>query len=325
MKRWGWLAAVISMGCAGCWVFNPPSAADRTAALGMLDQESVITRWLLTADGDFAPMPVPGPGDWLASHPEPGQTFDAFARSAAIHPNPARSVIYLLPLGDFPADTSPLIEDLRAYAEAYFQLDVKVLPAFTPDLDQFHPRINEFTRRRQILTHSVMEYLRTQMPADAFCLLGVTMEDLYPARSWNFVFGQSWPAARVAVYSFARYDPAFSGGERPADYRVIIFRRSCGVLAHELAHNFGLGHCIYYHCLLNGSNNLAEADAAPHHLCPVCLRKLQHAIQFDFMDRYRELSRFYHRHGWADEAAWTDRQLAKAGSPESHPPPAPAR
>jgi hypothetical protein len=66
--------------------------------------------------------------------------------------------------------------------------------------------------------------------------------------------------------------------------------------------------------LLNGSNSLAETDAAPAHLCPVCLRKLQFAVQFDPMVRYRELSRFYHRHGWADEAAWADRQLAKGGA-----------
>jgi archaemetzincin len=41
---------------------------------------------------------------------------------------------------------------------------------------------------------------------------------------------------------------------------------------------------------MNGSNSLAETDAAPAHLCPVCLRKLQFAVQFDPMVRYRELS-----------------------------------
>lgn len=29
------------------------------------------------------------------------------------------------------------------------------------------------------------------MPKDAFCIVGITMIDLYPKDSWNFVFGQA--------------------------------------------------------------------------------------------------------------------------------------
>lgn len=47
------------------------------------------------------------------------------------------------------------------------------------------------------------------------------------------------------------------------------------VSAHELIHTFGVHHCIYYECLMNGSNNLDEADHRPMELCPVDLRKLQ--------------------------------------------------
>lgn len=312
MKPSGWLALVFFGSCQVCGAYEPPSAAGRAGALGNLDRESAVMHRLLTVDEDFAPVRTPGPGDWIVAHPERGQTFDAFCASAVVHPGPGRSVIYLLPLGEFPDDASPPLEELRIYAEAYFQLDVKVLPGFHPEPEQFWPRTNKHTHNRQLLTTVIMDFLRTRLPSDAFCLLGITMEDLYPDPSWNFVFGQAWPEARVGVYSFARYDPAFSQKERPADYRAIILRRSCDVLTHELAHLFGLQHCIYYDCLVNGSNSLAEADAAPHHLCPVCLRKLQFAVQFDPVTRYRELSRFYRRHGWADEAAWTNRQLAKA-------------
>jgi bacterioferritin len=36
-------------------------------------------------------------------------------------------------------------------------------------------------------------------------------------------------------------------------------RRSCKVLAHEIGHMFGLSHCVFFHCLMNGSNSLAES------------------------------------------------------------------
>ena len=72
-----------------------------------------------------------------------------------------------------------------------------------------------------------------------------------------------------------RYDPAFYGKPQTPDYGALVLRRSCKVLAHETAHIFGLAHCIYFSCLMNGSNHLAESDRRPLHLCPVCLRELE--------------------------------------------------
>jgi archaemetzincin len=63
---------------------------------------------------------------------------------------------------------------------------------------------------------------------------------------------------------------------------------------------------------MDGSNNLEETDAGPHHLCPVCLRKLHYNVQFNRVTRYEELARFYRNHDWEDDARWTERQLAKA-------------
>ena len=70
------------------------------------------------------------------------------------------------------------------------------------------------------------------------------MEDLYPEPTWNFVFGQASLRERVAVFSFARYDPAFYGQKRTADHQTVLLHRSCKVLTHETAHMFGLKHCI---------------------------------------------------------------------------------
>ena len=83
------------------------------------------------------------------------------------------------------------------------------------------------------------------------------------------------------------------------------------VLAHETGHMFGLTHCVYFRCVMNGSNHLQESDRRPLHLCPVCLRKLQFTVGFDVVKRYEALGRFYKQAGLKDEGAWVDRRLEK--------------
>lgn len=295
--------------------FEPPSPIARMEALGSLDQESAVSQRLLAEDVDFSPIRRPGISDWLAFNNERGQTFSAYCRSGFLRPGKERGTIYLLPMGEFSDDSSPSLEDLRVYAEAFFQLPVRVLPPLPIAAGDFEPRLHEQTVRRQLRSRAILTYLKARVPDDAYCLLGVTMDDLYPGPGWNYVFGQASLTERVGVYSFARYDPAFAGQKRPEDYRRTALQRSCKVLAHETGHMFGLHHCIYFDCLMNGSNNLAETDYQPQHLCPICLRKLQFNVRFDLVGRYEELAAFYRRQQWDDDAGWTERQLAKAKLP----------
>jgi archaemetzincin len=72
---------------------------------------------------------------------------------------------------------------------------------------------------------------------------------------------------------------------------------------------FSLTHCIYYKCIVNGSNNLEEFDARPLYLCPVCLRKLQYNIGFDVCRRYRRLYDFYQRAGFEQDSKWVSDRL----------------
>lgn len=292
--------------------FSPPSPETIRAALGALEDESRVWQRLLTPDAAFAPIRTPASGDWLAVHAEPGQTVAEFRTGQFNRPDAARRVIYLQPLGKFPADASPSLESLRLYAAAFFALDVKLLPPVPEDPRQFSPRRNRHTGRTQLLAGSVMEFLRARLPADAFCMLGVTMVDLYPADSWNFVFGQASLSERVGVYSFARYDPEFFGRARGPDFRAHLLRESCKVLAHETAHMFGLAHCIYFDCVLNGANNAAESERQPQHFCPVCLRKLHLSVPFDPLERYAALEAFYRREDWRQEARWVEARLLRA-------------
>jgi archaemetzincin len=121
--------------------------------------------------------------------------------------------------------------------------------------------------------------------------------------------GQALLRGRVGVFSFARYDPAFHGGERGEDGGQLLLKRSARVLVHETAHMFGVGHCIFYKCVMNGSNHLAESDSRPLHLCPVDYRKLQRSIAFDPVERAQRLLGYYRREGFAEEARWMERRL----------------
>lgn len=291
--------------------FRSPTVAETFSAIGKTEGLPATFQRALKPNNDFEPIPATKHGDWLAEHYEPGQTFDDFVKSKGNKPSTLRSIIYLQPIGQFLEDRSPSLEMLKAYAEAYFFMDVKIIPLQAIRDSTITTRINPISRNRQILTHDVLRILKKGLPADAFCVLAITMEDLYPNSSWNFVFGQASLQDRVGVFSFARYDPMFYGEKQENGYQKILLRRSCKVLVHEMAHMFSLAHCIYFKCVMNGSNHLQESDDRPPSLCPVCLRKLQFSIEFDIVDRYHKLLLFYQKAGFDYEARWVSKRLKK--------------
>lgn len=294
--------------------FTPPTRAQQLAAIGPTSGLPEMLRRALEPGADFQALPAAGPSDWLANHPEPGQTFEEFVNSRPNHPSARRRVLYLQPLSSWERDDGPSVDRLREFTAAFFRMDVKVLPALDRMQAHITSRRNPWTGQVQLLTSDILNLLLRGLPEDAFALLGITMIDLYPDPNWNFVFGQASPRDHVGVYSFSRYDPRFDGRRLAEDSHKLMLRRSCKVLAHETAHMFGVEHCIWYRCLMNGSNHLAEADARPLHLCPVDLHKLQWSIRFDVVERYRVLCHFYRQAGFDDEARWLEKRIQIIGA-----------
>lgn len=111
--------------------------------------------------------------------------------------------IYLLPLSFF-EDPIPheIIEPLQTYAEIFFQIPVKVMKAKNLK-DKVPNRINDDVY--QVDAGKILEAMKPLIPSDAFCVAGITMCDLYPRESWNFVFGLANLAGKSGVYSLARY------------------------------------------------------------------------------------------------------------------------
>ncbi|HYU34922.1 MAG TPA: archaemetzincin [Thermoanaerobaculia bacterium] len=265
-------------------------------------------RGAFEAGGDFEPIPKM-PYDWLAVRPEPGQTFEQFVRAKPNRPDARRHKIYLQPIGEFPPGAGPSFKKLQEFTGAFFQMDVVVRPPLDLSGESITSRKNWPMGHQQLLAGDLLAVLTRQLPADAYAVLGLTMADLYPDESWNYVFGLASTRARVGVYSFARYDPRFYGKERTPDWQKLVLRRSCKVLAHEASHMFGIHHCTFYHCLMNGSNSLEETDMHPLDLCPIDLHKLYHSIGFDVIERYEDLRNFCEGEGFDKEAAWFRRRI----------------
>ena len=302
--------------------FVPPGKAARKAAVGSTSGVSPILQVAFNPESDsFSPISTPGPSDWLASVSETGQTFSQYQRSQPNRPDQSRTTIYLQPLGEFDPDIAPSLSKLAEFASAFFDMPVKQLPEESLRGLPFESRPR--SSGVQILAGDVLKWLEPRVPEDAYCVLAVTMTDLYPEPSWNFVFGQGSLKDRVGVYSFARYLPRdvtdnTDGDNTDADNTKsdntksaerLLLLRSCKILAHETGHMFGIHHCVHYHCLMNGSNGLRETDASPIHLCPVCLRKLHFAKPFDVEQRYRKLKRLSDEFGWDSEAKWLSSRI----------------
>jgi archaemetzincin len=296
----GWLAAALAAAKTG----DDPNAPLRPSPRVLTDPPAWYSPLL------FTPKAAARPGEWMAEHPEPEQSFQQYVAAQPIRPTRARHTIILAPLGPMGAAEQARLEALREFLALYYTLPVRIGPAL--GLDGVTSRDRSMFGRtvRQYLTDDILhQVLKPAVPDDALCLLGVTMEDLYPEPSWNYVFGQASLGLRVGVYSLVRFYPAFWGLPDTEEARRKGLARSLHTLVHETGHMLGVHHCQKFDCVMNGTNSLQESDSRPIHLCPECLRMLRWDIGFDLVERYEGLRKYYEGHGMKDEAAWVARRL----------------
>lgn len=341
--------------------FRPPTLTQSERAIG-----GGAAACLLPDATFFRPIPRPSSADdWLAQYREEGQTFSDFQRQSpwlgrrkvkgmvgpfnACGPDllsryPGKSVC-ILPLGPFPGGSSPSLDHLQQFAEAFFCTPVLLLPAVGLDVAgqkvtlQFSEehsvagmRVGERrcgvqsrhhppSGRYQLQATSVLKVLKDIRIEPAVCTIAVTMSDLYCDPEDLFVAGWAAGNARVACFSFFRYNPLITfspeewhnvhhleGQGSPAPPSLLL-QRCCKLLVHEAAHLLGVDHCVFYQCCMNGSGHLAEDFAQPMHLCPVDLHKLQLLCGFDVCQRYRRLLAFYQQHQMGEEAEWVSCRL----------------
>ncbi len=241
----------------------------------------------------------PGPYDWMAVNNEEGQTFEQFVQSNPRKPNRKKEVIYIFLLGDFDPLRQEIIEKTARFMEAYFMMPVKMgeaipLKEIPPEAQRIHP----LTQDHQILTTYVIEkILIPRKTQEAFCTIAFTASDLWPGEGWNFVFGQASMEDRVGVWSIYRNgDPLLS----KSDYHLCL-KRTIKTGTHEVGHTFGLPHCIYFECNMNGSNHRKESDERPLWLCPVCLNKICWILNIEPREWLSRVKRITQQVGFEEE------------------------
>nr|XP_055031241.1 archaemetzincin-2 isoform X3 [Misgurnus anguillicaudatus]XP_055031242.1 archaemetzincin-2 isoform X3 [Misgurnus anguillicaudatus]XP_055031243.1 archaemetzincin-2 isoform X3 [Misgurnus anguillicaudatus] len=279
-------------------------------------EKTLLEEGLKPGNSLFRPITIHSDSDWIPAHPEDPQDFQSFySQPYRRSPNSGHRTIYIQTIGSFGEGgvlAEQFVEWLKDYCQAfYYGLEVKLLPPVTVASTACTFRINSNTHNLQLHAGDLLNFLKKRKPKDAFCIVGITMIDLYPKESWNFVFGQASLTEGMGVFSFARYDDHFykknyagrlnkTTKPKQGDYSVFqnyytppitstLLLRSCKTVTHEIGHIFGMKHCQWLQCVMQGSNHLEESDRRPLDLCPICLRKLQSSIGFKIADRYKAL------------------------------------
>jgi archaemetzincin len=251
----------------------------------------------------------PRPGDWLAEHDEPGQTFAEYLEARPVRRSDKLTTIYLCLVGDF-TDAQQCILDLtQEYLAVFFDCPVNVnrqlpLDSIPARARRTHPSWGD----PQVLTGYILhEILEPGRPADALAYLALTASDLWPGRGWNFVFGEASLRQRIGVWSIYR------NGDPETDFRLCL-RRTLSTASHETGHILGMAHCTAYSCLMNGSNHQEEKDRRPMHLCPVCLRKLGWNLRVEPVLYLTKLKAFCQPNGLDADSRWYERAIAALAS-----------
>jgi len=248
------------------------------------------------------------PGDWLASHREPGQTFAQYVAGRPIRLSKKRNTLYVLPLGEFNEHQRKIVELSADFLGRYFMCQVKTLETLSLE----KAKIPESARRvhpswgvRQIRSTYVLDdVLRPRLPKDAVALIAFTTSDLYPADDWNFVFGQASLRHRVGVWSI------FRNGDAETEFKTCLLR-TIKTASHETGHMFSIQHCIAYECNMCGSNNRSESDRRPVYLCPNCVAKVWYATKCDPAQRFDQLAEFCADHEFQSEAEFYKRSASR--------------
>jgi len=252
----------------------------------------------------FEPMIVQ-PGDWIESHPENGETFEEYVRSAPTLPTTERKTIYIQPIGKFTADQKQVIRLTADYMKAFYNLPVVLRDEIALGKVSDEQSRVQYPNNRQIRTSYFFDLLPKLLPTDAAALICFTNYDLYPEDTWNYVFGQASLENRIGVWSLWRLEKE---NGKPAN-KDLFLDRTLKVAMHETGHMFSMRHCTKFECLMSGTNHLGETDRRPLDTCPECTAKIVWGMNYDVGKRYKRLAGFWKKQGRTKEH---DSMLQKA-------------
>lgn len=178
-------------------------------------------------------------------------------------------------------------------------------------------KTEEIEPHRKVLANAIMQGKEAREEArrveaelnEKILKIKYEMEQLYKQadKAWEGIDECIKKDERVGMLSIAYMDPlhgmsedekqrANSNGRDAKNFETLI-RRTSKRITHTFGHLFGMEHCIYYHCRMNGCLTAEEQENSPCYLCAVCLRKLHNAIGIHTthraIERYYQIRKFY--------------------------------
>lgn len=217
-------------------------------------------------------------------------------------------MITLVPVGTVDRDFMEIIQE---YARIFFCMEVEI----GEEIDTSIFKLRQTDELPQLKTGDVFKHLKQYKRPDQFCILGVTMKDLYPYENFNFCYGEAQILNKLGLFSFCRHVPRWWNFSSYDDIELYSFagvyckkflKRSLETVAHEIGHLFGITHCVYFECMMNGVNHDEERDRSPGVLCPICQRKLAAGVNkelncYDPIERCMNLIDFFEKHGLTEQ------------------------
>lgn len=117
----------------------------------------------------------------------------------------------------------------------------------------------------------ILRDLSKRVPEGAHRLLAITELDIY-SPIFSCLFGEAQLGGPCAIVSLHRLRQEYYN--LPPD-NLIFLSRYEKVVIHELAHTFGLIHCVNEHCVMYSSSNITETDIKSNLFCPRCTEQLK--------------------------------------------------
>jgi archaemetzincin len=232
----------------------------------------------------------PKAGEWLFEHKEKGQTFEAYKKTNPIRPTADKSVIYLLPVGDFTPLQEKALRLTRDYLAIFFQQKTILLKAVS---DSIVPTRQQGDHLQLLAPYVLDSLLIDKTPRDGIALMAISAKDLYPKNDWNYVFGLASYVKRVGVSSIYR----LQNQQLDTTNFILCLSRLINISSHEIGHMMSMHHCTFALCTMNGSNSLNETDVSPNRLCSECQKKLCWNFRYDSKQRLKQLREFCRGNG----------------------------
>lgn len=191
-----------------------------------------------------------------------------------IHRGASPRKLYIQPVGPFPFEPAPMLDYLQKYLTAFYNTDVVMEPC--QDVNDLNVSKRRHKYKPDVIQYSISDLVRhyhkqNRNYKDRFGLVLLTGPNLHSSNvNALAIMGQTHHLDSIAVCSIGQYLECINFSQSINDYFLPILR----VSTHEIAHLYGLPHCLN-NCGMLTSKSGDEAMTQPLFFCRQCIKMLR--------------------------------------------------